>query len=187
MSRRLHEKRRETWRNERERKPLGRPFPHLPRDPNAPKMSAQEALELAKKDGRSSPKIISVLENRARIEREAAATLPGNKPDNGTADDRPKRKVIIVMPGQGDAPGVAEPAPRYYAPRYQAQPQPQVQPQRVIAKDDPTCVQGTWAMLGDEKKYVCLSWHFRGQLYTTDQLEQVLEALGRTRPAYNGN
>ena len=42
-------------------------------------------------------------------------------------------------------------------------------------------------MLGDEKKYVCLSWHFRGQLYTTDQLEQVLEALGRTRPAYNGN
>ena len=129
----------------------------------------------------------------------AASPTPGPaKPDNGTADDRPKRKVIIVIPGQSDtrgdeggnrgdryAPGVAEPAPRYYAPRYQAQ--PQVQPQPVVAKDDPTCVQGTWAMLGDEKKYVCLSWHFRGQLYTTDQLEQVLEALGMTRPAYNGN
>ena len=204
-----------------------RPLGKVKLDPNAPvtpKMTAQEQLDLAKRQG-MSPKIISVLENKARKEREAAATpgtvkpgdgvnctqvgggfnctkldgtpLPdpdkngptdtGNKPDNGTADDRPKRKVIIVMPGQGDAPGVAEPAPRYYAPRYQAQPQPQVQPQRVDAKDDPTCVQGTWAMLGDEKKYVCLSWHFRGQLYTTDQLEQVLESLGRTRPAYNGN
>ena len=122
-------------------RPLGKVKP----DPNAPvtpKMTAQEQLDLAKRQG-MSPKIISVLENKARMEREAAATLPGNKPDNGTADDRPKHKVIIVMPGQDDAPGVAEPAPRYYAPRYQAQPQPQVQPQRVVAKDDPTCVQGT--------------------------------------------
>jgi hypothetical protein len=195
---------------ERPNRPLGK----AKLDPNAPvtpKMTAQEQLDLAKKQG-MSPKIISVLENKVRKEREAAATPSPVKPGDGvnctqvggkfnctkldgtplpdpnsTGDNRPKPNVIIVMPGRGDAPGVAEPAPRYDAPRYQVQPRPQVQPQRVVAKDDPTCVQGTWAMLGDEKKYVCLSWHFRGQLFTTDQLDQVLESLGRTRPAYNGN
>jgi hypothetical protein len=59
-----------------------------------------------------------------------------------------------------------------------------VQPR--YAKDDPVCLQGTWATQENQKMYVCLSWYFRGQIYTPDQLSQVLAQLGRPRPALLG-
>jgi hypothetical protein len=49
--------------------------------------------------------------------------------------------------------------------------------------DQPVCAQGTWAMQGDEKKYVCLAWRFRGQIYSLPELEQVLAQLNRGSPA----
>jgi hypothetical protein len=42
------------------------------------------------------------------------------------------------------------------------------------ASSDPSCVQGTWAMQGDKKVYVCTSWLYRGRLYTPTELDQVL-------------
>jgi hypothetical protein len=89
---------------------------------------------------------------------------------------------IVIVPGKGGhghgpqggpvfAPAIGAPAPVYAAPRYQ--PAPSVR--RTAAKNEPVCVEGTWAMQDDVKKYVCLSWFYRGQLYTPDQLQQVLE------------
>ena len=49
--------------------------------------------------------------------------------------------------------------------------------------DQPVCAQGTWAMQGDERKYVCLSWRFRGQIYSLPELEQVLAQLNTASPA----
>src|SRR5262249_45000574 len=49
--------------------------------------------------------------------------------------------------------------------------------------DQPVCAQGTWAMDGDEKKYVCLAWRFRGQIYSPTELEQVLAQLNSATPA----
>ena len=48
--------------------------------------------------------------------------------------------------------------------------------------DEPVCEQGVWATQETERKYVCLSWRFRGQAYTLDQLEVVLAELGRPMP-----
>src|SRR5262245_1043903 len=48
--------------------------------------------------------------------------------------------------------------------------------------DDPVCEEGVWATQGDEPKYVCLTWLFRGKLYTLDQLEVELARLGRAVP-----
>jgi hypothetical protein len=48
--------------------------------------------------------------------------------------------------------------------------------------DEPVCEQGTWAMQGNEKRYVCLSWRFRGQVYAPYELEAVLAPLGRRVP-----
>jgi hypothetical protein len=59
-----------------------------------------------------------------------------------------------------------------------------LQPRSV--NDDPVCLQGTWATQEIQRKYVCLSWYFRGQIYTPDQLAQVLAQLGRPRPALLG-
>jgi len=90
----------------------------------------------------------------------------------------------------GEAPEVAgsgrrAPRPYYAAPQPYVQPQPTVQPQPAVqpqplapqpatAPTDPVCVKGTWAMENNERKYVCLSWYYLGQIYTPDQLEQVL-------------
>jgi hypothetical protein len=52
--------------------------------------------------------------------------------------------------------------------------------------DEPVCVQGTFVTQDGQNKYVCLSWHFRGQLYSPDQLEVVLAQLGRPRPPLLG-
>src|ERR1700733_8881003 len=54
------------------------------------------------------------------------------------------------------------------------------------ANDDPVCEQGVWAVQGEEKKYVCLTWRFQGQLYTLEQLESVLAPLGRSVPVVVG-
>jgi len=54
------------------------------------------------------------------------------------------------------------------------------------ANDEPVCDQGTWATKGDEKKYVCLSWRFRGQIYSLDELETVLAPLGKRVPVVLG-
>jgi hypothetical protein len=43
-----------------------------------------------------------------------------------------------------------------------------------VQKDEPVCMEGTWAMQDNEKKYVCISWFYHGQLYTPAQLQQVL-------------
>jgi hypothetical protein len=40
-----------------------------------------------------------------------------------------------------------------------------------VKKDEPVCIEGTWAMEDDMKKYVCLSWFYRGRLYTPAQLQ----------------
>jgi hypothetical protein len=109
---------------------------------------------------------------------------PGT-PDPGTSNDRPSR--IGDRDGGGDrARGDRNfrMQPRFDArPGYDAPP-PRSQPRYV--NDDPTCLQGTWAMQDDQKKYVCLSWYFRGRIYTPEQLEQILAQLGRPRPALLG-
>jgi hypothetical protein len=43
-----------------------------------------------------------------------------------------------------------------------------------VANADPSCVQGTWALQGDNKVYVCTSWLYQGHLYTPTELDQVL-------------
>jgi hypothetical protein len=48
--------------------------------------------------------------------------------------------------------------------------------------DQPVCAQGTWAMQGNEQKYVCLAWRFRGQVYSLLELEQVLTQLNPASP-----
>jgi CubicO group peptidase (beta-lactamase class C family) len=57
-------------------------------------------------------------------------------------------------------------------------PQPQPTP---AADAHPVCVQGSWAEENDQKRYVCLSWFYQGQLYAPAELEQVLAAQ-RTSP-----
>jgi hypothetical protein len=129
--------------------------------------------------------------------------IPGNRPDDGGGDrrgngdrDRGGDGRFSGGGGGGDAP-VAEapapaapapsnapapsyaPAPGYSAPRYSPQP-------AAVAKDEPVCVHGTWAMQDNQKVYVCLSWHFRGQVYTPDQMEAVIAQLGIPRPALLG-
>jgi hypothetical protein len=52
--------------------------------------------------------------------------------------------------------------------------------------DEPVCEQGTWAAQGEEKKYVCLFWRFRGDIYTLDELETVLAPLGKRVPVAVG-
>jgi hypothetical protein len=49
------------------------------------------------------------------------------------------------------------------------------------------CLQVTFAVPDGQKKYVYLSWHFRGQIYTPDQLEVVLAQLGKPRPSLLGD
>lgn len=121
----------------------------------------------------------------------------GPRPDTNTPPatdttqgdkDRPGRrppKVVIIAP----PPIIAPPALPVYAPAI-VQPrvvQPVVVPpsrparQPVAAparSNDPVCVDGTWATQDSQaqKKYVCLSWFYRGKLYTPDQLQQVLES-----------
>jgi hypothetical protein len=118
---------------------------------------------------------------------------PGGSPGDsrpGGGDDRPGK---FGDRDKGDRPGSSfgdrggRPAPDY-APGFTPQPRYSAQPSgksRYIS-DEPVCVQGTWALQGGVKKYVCLSWHFRGQIYTPDQLEAVLAQLGRPRPALLG-
>src|SRR5262245_15389327 len=108
---------------------------------------------------------------------------PGKFGDRG-GDDRPgpsfgdrgDRSGPDFAPGYTPQPGYVQP-PRYTA-------QPSVRPRDV--SDDPVCLRGTWALQDGQKKYVCLSWHFRGQIYTPDQLEGVLAQLGKPRPALLG-
>jgi hypothetical protein len=134
---------------------------------------------------------------------------PGNRPDNGGGDrggngdrDRGGGDLPSIggdrsdggdRGGNGDrnrgggdapvaaapAPSYSAPAPSYSAPRYSSQPS-------AVAKDEPVCVQGTWAVQDNQRVYVCLSWHFRGQIYTPDQMEVVIAQLGLPRPALMG-
>jgi hypothetical protein len=104
---------------------------------------------------------------------ETPAPLPTPPPSG-----RPPAIVVVPGIGFGDrqAPAVVEYVPRYAVPRYQAQPRQQLQPAKTKT-DEPVCVEGVWAMQDNEKKYVCLSWYFRGRIYTPDQLAQVLAQL----------
>jgi hypothetical protein len=157
----------------------------------------RQAFEAQEKAGTISPHAQQRLnEDRAARIAEQQQGAPRN-PDTGNSgaggDDKPNTTVIIV-PGRGDgqgasrgdgdrqvgggyryAPSMLEPGSPYAAPRYQAQPQ-QLQPAK-IKKDESVCVEGVWAMQDNEKKYVCLSWYFRGRIYTPDQMAQILAQL----------
>ena len=116
---------------------------------------------------------------------------PGSDSDKDHGKGRGRPPLIVVVPGHvgdghsdGDrqggagyryAPSMVEPGPRYSVPRTQSRPQ-QLQSVK-IKKDEPVCVEGVWAIQDNEKKYVCLSWYFRGQVYTPDQMAQVLAQL----------
>jgi hypothetical protein len=106
------------------------------------------------------------------------ADAPGGTPPDTAPSVR--SPAIVVVPGVGfgdrQAPAVVEYVPRYAAPRRQPQPQPQLQPAKAKT-DEPVCVEGAWAMQDDQKKYVCLSWYFRGRIYTPDQMAQILAQL----------
>jgi hypothetical protein len=90
-----------------------------------------------------------------------------------------KGPVIVVVPGSGGAgprvggvggfPVVSGPV--YSEPRYLPG---SVAKPAAVRKDEPVCVDGTWAIQDSEKKYVCLSWFYRGHLYTPVQLQQLL-------------
>ena len=116
---------------------------------------------------------------------------PGSDSDKDHGKGQGRPPLIVVVPGHvgdghsdGDrqggagyryAPSMVEPGPRYSVPRTQSRPQ-QLQSVK-IKKDEPVCVEGVWAIQDNEKKYVCLSWYFRGQVYTPDQMAQVLAQL----------
>jgi hypothetical protein len=116
---------------------------------------------------------------------------PGSDSDKDHVKGQGRPPLIVVVPGHvgdghsdGDrqdgagyryAPSMVEPGPRYSVPRTQSRPQ-QLQSAK-IKKDEPVCVEGVWAIQDNEKKYVCLSWYFRGQIYTPDQMAQVLAQL----------
>ena len=116
---------------------------------------------------------------------------PGSDSDKDHGKGQGRPPLIVVVPGHvgdghsdGDrqggagyryAPSMVEPGPRYSVPRTQSRPQ-QLQSAK-IKKDEPVCVEGVWALQDSEKKYVCLSWYFRGQIYTPDQMAQVLAQL----------
>ena len=174
---------------------------------------AQEQLDKAKADGRKlDPKFEKVFEAQVAQGRRAQAALDREKagekasPGSSSKPDSDRPAAGGDRPGSvGDRGDDDRPAPSFgdrrdrsapeFAPSYTAQPryvepprytsQPSVKPRPV--SDEPTCVQGTWAKQNGEKKYVCLSWHFRGQIYTPDQLEIVLAELGRPRPALLGS
>jgi hypothetical protein len=112
---------------------------------------------------------------------------PGQKPDPAPTPKTPpvgapagRAPKIVVVPGLGfgdrQAPAVVEYVPHYAVPRYQAQPRPQLQPAKTKTSE-PVCVEGVWAMQDNDKKYVCLSWYFRGRIYLPDQMAEILAQL----------
>jgi hypothetical protein len=119
----------------------------------------------------------------------ASPETPPNTPPQPaptpTLEPKPQRQppAVVVVPGIGFGDGLIRQAPAIvkYGPHYASlghRPQPQLGLQPAKAKTaEPVCVEGTWAMQDDEKKYVCLSWYFRGRIYTPDQMAQVLAQL----------
>ena len=113
-----------------------------------------------------------------------AKTDPGKGGGGGKADGgqggggkgqggRPKGPFggAVIVFGSGHHHGrVVFDAP---APSYPRQPAVAKRP----VTTDPVCVQGTWATQDEKKVYVCLSWYFRGHVYTPDELQQVLTKL----------
>ena len=106
---------------------------------------------------------------------------PGGTPQ-GTANRGKVPTIVLVSPGGGQwdhvirrPPAIVDYGPPHSAPRYRSQPQ-QLQPAKVRT-DEPVCVEGVWAMQDNEKKYVCVSWYFRGRIYAPDQMAQILTQL----------
>jgi len=112
---------------------------------------------------------------------------PGSRVGDGGRDRSSEAadqgRMVGDRGGAGNGDRGYQPQPSVGQPGYAAQPRPQPR----LVKDDPVCVQGTWVMQLGQKKYVCLSWHFRGELFTPDQLDVVLARLGRPRPARLGS
>jgi hypothetical protein len=104
--------------------------------------------------------------------------VPNPAPPGPTVTPAP-RPIVIITPGSR---GDRDRGDRgFEQPRYVAQ--PGYAPQPRYASDDPVCVQGTWIVQNYEKRYVCLTWQFRGQVYNSEQLKRVLAQLGRPWPA----
>jgi hypothetical protein len=167
--------------------------------------SANQAQKIADdaKRANKNPQVVQALEFQAKekqakafqaqseLERRAAPPAPGPTPVGptpveprpadppGQLGDRPGPSFGYRPPAPGVAP-IVVPQPQYVGPP-RATAQPNARPP--TANDDPVCIQGTWAVQDGQRKYVCLSWHFQGQIYTPDQLQIVLSQLGRPEPA----
>jgi pimeloyl-ACP methyl ester carboxylesterase len=50
-----------------------------------------------------------------------------------------------------------------------------------LGENKPVCVQGSWAQEGTERRYVCLSWFFAGQLYAPTDMEEALAHQSRPK------
>jgi hypothetical protein len=70
-------------------------------------------------------------------------------------------QIAPAAPGSTGVPG----SPITSSPRLVAQPP---------AADKPICLSGSWAEQDQQRQYVCLSWFYRGRIYTPEQLEQAL-------------
>ena len=46
---------------------------------------------------------------------------------------------------------------------------------------DPICVQGSWVQASNDRRYVCLSWYFKGYLYAPNEIDEVLTQRSQAR------
>ena len=178
----------------RDKKPILDWSPPALRGPNSPKPVPVQPVPT----GEGAPTVLRQAgmakdPGRAKLEPFKMETTSPQTPPNTppqpaptpTPEPKPQRQppAVVVVPGIGfgdglirQAPAIVEYGPHYAAPGHRPQPQLRLQPAKAKTAE-PACVEGTWAMQDDEKKYVCLSWYFRGRIYTPDQMAQVLAQL----------
>lgn len=141
----------------------------------SPKTSIRDALESQGKLNAPS-KTPTLPTPRVEPPSAPSATAP---PRAHQEPPRPERSPrIVILPPIGVPPShvserhmVVERRPREVVTRYQSRPQ-----HTRIKSDEPVCVEGTWALQGSDKRYVCLLWYFQGRTHTPDQLAHALEA-----------